>query len=127
MNEYFSNCISLIFQKRTFEIIIWWIECWIIPRRFNSVSRQNKMLKNENSRNYSINRHSYSRSILDKLIRIIENKISQPSQCNKNTDNISFSSPLPSLPPHEILSNYNSSKFIPFKFEPRHIVKHRVY
>ena len=122
----FSNCISLIFQKRTFLIIIWRIKCWIVPWRFNSVCCQNKMLKDENSCNYNINCNPNRRSILSEPIGIVKNKIPQPSQCYKNTYNISFSSPLTSLPPHEILSYYYSSEFISFKFEPRHIVEHCV-
>jgi len=120
----FSNCISLIFQKRTFLIIIWRIKCWIVPWRFYSVCCQNKMLKDENSCNYNINCDPNRRSILSEPIGIVKNKIPQPSQCYKNTYNISFSSPLTSLPPHEILSYYYSSEFISFKFEPRHIVEH---
>ena len=122
----FSNCISLIFQKRTFLIIIWRIKCWIVPGRFNSVSCQNKMLKDENSCNYNINCDPNRRSILSEPIGIVKNKIPQPSQCYKNTNNVSFSCPLSTLSSHKVLSYKNISKLISLKLEPRHVVNDRV-
>jgi len=66
------------------------------------------------------------RLVRGELIDVAQVQEAEPNYGDEHADNVSLTSPLSSLAPHEVFCDDDLSELVPLKFEPWHIVEHGV-
>lgn len=89
-----------------------------VPRRLYPVNKEDCVHQEEHCHDGTEDGYSLVETLLKQLVHLRQEKQNQPSDSNEEGVNVSFSGPLASLAPHEVLGNIDVSVLVSVELEP---------
>lgn len=91
-----------------------------IPGRLDSIDDQDELLAHENEDDRHNDRHSPLKTAIQEAVNSSHEDPDHACDWNQERKDITFSSPLPSLTPHEVFRYVHISELVSVEFEPRY-------